>query len=122
MSDRAVHSHYEVLGVSTDATGAEIRRAYRRLARRHHPDVDARDGAERRFRALTDAYQVLLDPARRAEYDRATSRPRVARAPPAPFGAAGPAAPRHDVPRFLDEQPRRWTIVIDIGERRWPWL
>ena len=63
--------HYRVLGISRHATTPEIRRAYRRLARQHHPDQNSRpDGAER-FRALAEAYAVLSDPARRARYDHA---------------------------------------------------
>jgi curved DNA-binding protein CbpA len=65
--------HYRVLGIPRHATTPEIRRAYRRLARQHHPDHNPRpDGAER-FRALAEAYVVLNDPARRAHYDRAHS-------------------------------------------------
>jgi curved DNA-binding protein CbpA len=73
--------HYRLLGVSRDASAYEIRRAYRRLARRDHPDVNARpDGAER-FAALAHAYETLNDPAERARYDRSLAR-RVAIAPP----------------------------------------
>jgi curved DNA-binding protein CbpA len=58
--------HHRVLGVARDASPPEIRRAYRRLAHRHHPDHNpGRDSADR-FRALTDAYSALTDPARRA--------------------------------------------------------
>jgi hypothetical protein len=61
--------HYRTLGVARDASTHEIRRAYRRLARRHHPDVNPADGAER-FVAITGAYHTLSDPAARAHYDR----------------------------------------------------
>ena len=61
--------HYRVLGIPRHATTPEIRRAYRRLARQHHPDHNPQgDGAER-FRVLAEAYAVLNDPARRARYD-----------------------------------------------------
>jgi molecular chaperone DnaJ len=65
-----VPDYYAVLGVSRDATLEEIRRAYRREARRCHPDV-ARDDpqAEERFKQLTEAYRVLSDPELRARYD-----------------------------------------------------
>ncbi len=63
--------YYETLGVSREASGNEIKRAYRALAREHHPDV-ARDKsrAEHRFKEINEAYEVLSDPRRRAEYDR----------------------------------------------------
>ena len=60
---------YEVLGVSRDASQEEIRRAYRRLAREHHPDVSADPDAEHRIKEINLAYQTLSDPARRRQYD-----------------------------------------------------
>ena len=61
--------YYEVLGVPRDADDAEIKRAFRRLAQRHHPDVDKGDGAEARFKELNEAYRVLSDRQRRSAYD-----------------------------------------------------
>ena len=60
---------YDVLGVSRDATQDDIRKAYRRLAREHHPDVNEDPEAERRFKEINLAYQTLSDPARRRQYD-----------------------------------------------------
>jgi curved DNA-binding protein len=60
---------YEVLGVSRDADQSEIQRAYRRLARRHHPDVNKDPAAEERFKELSEAYDVLSDPEQRKRYD-----------------------------------------------------
>ncbi|MGI5243988.1 DnaJ C-terminal domain-containing protein [Dactylosporangium sp. CA-139066] len=65
---------YEVLGVARGAGRDEIQRAYRRLARRHHPDVSAEPGAEERFKEITAAYRVLADPRRRREYDATRRR------------------------------------------------
>ena len=61
---------YVVLGVAQEATEADIKRAYRRLARRFHPDINPGDQvAEARFRQILDAYETLIDPQRRSRYD-----------------------------------------------------
>ena len=62
--------YYEILGVSRTATTEEIRRAYRRLARQYHPDVNKSPDAEEKFKEINEAYEVLSDPERRAAYDR----------------------------------------------------
>jgi molecular chaperone DnaJ len=61
--------YYEVLGVARDADDKTIREAFRRLARRYHPDVSTEPGAEGRFKEIAEAYGVLSDPAKRASYD-----------------------------------------------------
>ena len=61
--------YYDVLGVGRDADDAAIKRAFRRLAQQHHPDVDTSDGAEARFKELNEAYRVLSDRQRRTAYD-----------------------------------------------------
>ncbi|MDP7071027.1 MAG: DnaJ C-terminal domain-containing protein [Phycisphaerales bacterium] len=61
---------YEVLGVSKSATDDEIRRAYRKLARTHHPDVSTEADADKRFAEVQEAYEVLSDAEKRAAYDR----------------------------------------------------
>jgi molecular chaperone DnaJ len=64
--------YYAVLGVAKDANAADIRKAYRKLARTHHPDRNAGDAkAEERFKEISEAYDVLSDPKRRKEYDEA---------------------------------------------------
>ena len=61
--------HYEVLGVAHDATPDEIKKAYRRLARELHPDVNPGAEASERFKSVTHAYDVLSDPKQRQQYD-----------------------------------------------------
>ncbi|HEV2527244.1 MAG TPA: molecular chaperone DnaJ [Thermomicrobiales bacterium] len=62
--------YYEVLEVSRTATADEIRKSYRRLARIHHPDISKEDDADTRFKEINEAYEVLSDQQRRAQYDR----------------------------------------------------
>jgi hypothetical protein len=62
--------YYTLLGVPRDATLADIRRAYRRLAKQYHPDVNNNPDAAERFREITEAYDTLTDPDRRRRYDR----------------------------------------------------
>jgi len=62
--------YYAILGVPRSATQDEIKRAYRKLARKHHPDVSKDADAEARFKELGEAYAVLKDPEKRAAYDQ----------------------------------------------------
>ena len=67
----AKRDYYEVLGVSTTASADEIKKAYRRLAMKHHPDRNADDaGAEARFKEAKEAYEVVSDQEKRATYDQ----------------------------------------------------
>ncbi|HKJ87051.1 MAG TPA: DnaJ domain-containing protein, partial [Gammaproteobacteria bacterium] len=62
--------YYEILGVARDAGKDEIKRAYRKLAHRYHPDVSKEPDAEKRFKEVKEAYEVLSDPEKRQAYDQ----------------------------------------------------
>ncbi len=62
--------YYDILGVGRNADQEEIKRAYRRLARKYHPDVNKEQGADERFKEINRAYEVLSEPETRARYDR----------------------------------------------------
>jgi DnaJ-class molecular chaperone len=67
----ATQTPYEVLGVKRDASAAEIRKAYRKLAKELHPDLNpGKPEAEARFKTVTAAYDILSDTEKRARYDR----------------------------------------------------
>src|SRR3989344_3235316 len=61
---------YEILGVSKNAQADELKKAYRNLARKHHPDVDKAPGAEEKFKEINEAFQVLSDPQKKSAYDQ----------------------------------------------------
>lgn len=120
---------YAVLEVSADATDEEIKRAYRRLARRWHPDANPDDPeAEARFKQIAAAYEVLSDPERRARYDRfGTDDPRAAGDPfggglgdifeaffggGSPFGGSGGRG-RSGPPRGEDLETE---VVLDLDD------
>ena len=84
--------YYETLGVEAGAGEAELKTAYRRLARKYHPDVSKEKGAEEKFKAINEAYEVLRDKEKRQQYDQLRARGYRSGQeyqPPPGFGNAG---------------------------------
>jgi curved DNA-binding protein len=84
--------YYSILGVEPSAGDAEIKTAYRRQARKYHPDVSKEAGAEDQFKAVNEAYEALRDPQKRAAYDQLRARgyrPGEEFRPPPDFGQGG---------------------------------
>jgi len=91
--------YYQVMGVARDASQEDIKRAYRKLARKYHPDVSKEADAEERFKELQEAHEVLKDPEKRAAYDQLGSQWRAGQEfrPPPDWGqdfefSTGPSA------------------------------
>jgi curved DNA-binding protein len=95
---------YQILGVSRNASPDEIKRAYRRLAKEHHPDRNPqnKEAAERKFKEVQAAYEVLGDPQRRAQYDR--------------FGAGGPRPEFHTWGRARAGEQPFGAVEFNFGD------
>ena len=100
--------YYSTLGVAKTATEKEIKQAYRKLARKHHPDVNPNDkGAESRFKDLSEAYEVLGDPAKRKKYDELGANWRA-------YEQAGPGGPGAGSP-FGSQGPQGGAWNVNFG-------
>ena len=103
--------YYKILGVARDADDRAIKQAYRRLARKHHPDVSKAKGSADRFKEINEAYEVLSDPEKRKRYDSLGSDwQRYAQAGTGPFQGFSV----HDLGGFSDFFR---TIFGDLGVR-----
>ncbi|MEO8202451.1 MAG: DnaJ C-terminal domain-containing protein [Betaproteobacteria bacterium] len=95
--------YYQTLGVSRDASAADIKKAYRKLAQKHHPDVSKEAGAEERFKDIAEAYTTLKDADKRAAFDRLGSHaPGEDFRPPPDWGEQFGAQPGGHGFRFED--------------------
>jgi curved DNA-binding protein len=99
--------YYKVLGVERRATADQVKSAYRRLARRYHPDVSKEKDAEARFKEMQEAYEVLKDPQKRAAYDELGSDWKSGQQfrPPPGWDAAQAAQARRGRPRAGPQGP-----------------
>jgi curved DNA-binding protein len=102
--------YYDIMGVKRDATKSELKRAYRKLARKYHPDVSQEPDAEIKFKEVGEAYEVLKDPEKRAAYDQLGSQWQAGQdfhPPPGwdagfEFRGGGPQASGPDMGAFSD--------------------
>lgn len=124
---RSDHDLYRVLQVARDASREEIVRAYRRLARAHHPDVRPADpGAASRFAQLSIARAILADPMRRAVYD-ANQRPRATAGAPTPTrpkrpatAVPNPVSPQQPLLRPGQPLPPIWAGPVQVHPSHQP--
>jgi DnaJ domain len=98
---------YAVLGVNRAATSKEIKSAYRRLARKYHPDVNSDPAAQLKFAQINEAYHTLIDPERRRTYDRTGSVSSTSHAREASSSAARRAYYQERADRMVNEWLRR---------------
>src|SRR4051812_26710982 len=81
--------YYAIMGLDRTASAEEIKKAYRKLARKYHPDVSKEGNAEERFKEVQEAYETLKDPEKRAAYDQLGRHPEGQEfRPPPDWGAA----------------------------------
>jgi molecular chaperone DnaJ len=119
--------YYSALGIRRDAAPDEIKRAYRRLARELHPDVNPDPQTQERFKEITQAYEVLSDPEKRQMYDMGADPFARADAGPAGGGGFGPGFPFSDImdaffgtaagtrgPRSRARRGRNATIRVEL--------
>ena len=118
--------YYEVLGIDRSASEEELKRAFRKLAFKYHPDRNRDDGAEEKFKEINEAYEVLSNPEKRSSYDRqrvmrvrvrpAQARPKWAYQPsPAPRGAEPTRVNRDALVDIIITKQRPWWARVLAG-------
>jgi curved DNA-binding protein len=108
----AMKEYYKILDLSPNASEEEVRKAYRRLALRHHPDRNPGDAAaEERFKEIAEAYGVLMDPAKRAAFDRLRTTPSSRQQGTSGFGYS-----QEEILRDLFRDPRFNQAFQDLFE------
>lgn len=107
--------YYAALGVPRDADADAIKKAYRKLARAHHPDVSRTAGTEARFKEIGEAYAVLKDPEKRAAYDELGRRPPGQDFAPPPHWAREHAA---GAPSFQDQDLDLADLLASLAAAR----
>lgn len=98
--------YYEILDVPRDASQEQIRSAYRKLARRYHPDINQESDAEERFKEVGEAYEVLSDPQKRERYDRLGAQ----------WQARGEPSARADFEDFFAQQDFGGDARVEFGD------
>ena len=111
--------YYKIMGVGRDASQDDIKRAYRKLARKYHPDVSKEPQAEARFKELGEAYEVLKDPEKRVAYDRLGTewKPNQEFRPPPDWNAGFEFSERG----FAGGDASQFSDFFRIAVRPWLW-
>ncbi len=113
--------YYEILGLTSNATSDDIKKAYRELAKKYHPDINRSSTSEELFKLISEAYEVLSDDAKRKEYDLyrkfELGEEHEARAAPAADGGTTAAAPLKNPPATEVKRPKvrkpKPTVKVD---------
>ena len=106
MASAPKHDYYETLGIPRKASADDVRKAYKKLARKFHPDVNPGDkSAEDRFKNVQEAYDILGDPKKRPMYDQYGFYSESGMPPPGPGGAAHGPSPGMDFSGFDFSEP-----------------
>ncbi|MFO0579003.1 MAG: J domain-containing protein [Polyangia bacterium] len=115
MSSTSSPDLYAVLGVHPSASAEELRRAYKHLARKLHPDRNPAQDAADRFRQVADAYRVLGDPKRRAQYDRERQREATRQEPGRRNGQAGASGEVELPPEIVEPAAALFVGIVDTA-------